>query len=422
MTSYVTRVITTAVMAQALMNSATGLFPYPDTGEVFNIFNTRPAYAAEAAAIKYTCAMHPQIISDSPGKCPICGMDLVPMAGGHNHDLNNAPVEHPGAAPVVEINPETIQKMGVRIENVAKEKIGQGIRATGIVMENERTRHDLYSQVEGRIGDLKYGAIGDPVKKGDVFYTLYSPDLISLQNDYLAARKAGLKDMVSASRERMKQLGVDDRVLAELNKKGTIFEKVPFYVPADGVLAKMEMHNGHYMKVGDELARIQDLSTVWVEAAVAENAIGSIHAGDAATVTSDARTYDAKVDYIYPTINAESRTGKVRLLVDNKDGEQRPAAYVTVNFAGAVAPEQLTLPSEAILMSGDGKHVIMALGDGKFQARNVTTGSVTNGRTEILSGLREGEPVAVSAQFLIDSESSLRESLHKMTGGEHAGH
>ena len=113
---------------------------------------------------------------------------------------------------------------------------------------------------------------------------------------------------------------------------------------------------------------------------MAENAIGSIHAGDAATVTSDAKTYDAKVDYIYPTINAESRTGKVRLLVDNKGGEQRPAAYVTVNFALAVAAEQLTLPSEAILMSGDGKHVIISLGEGKFQARNVTTGTTVNGR------------------------------------------
>ena len=192
--------------------------------------------------------MKPEQHFDKPGKSPFMDMELTPKYADETE------MQESGGKPVVTINADAIQKMGVRIEKASKEKIGQGIRTTGIVVENERTRHDLYSQVEGRIGDLKYGAIGDVVKKGDVFYTLYSPDLISLQNDYIAARKSGLKDMVNASRKRMKQLGVDERVLSELDKKGTAFEKVPFYVPADGVMTKMEMHNGHYMKVGDELA------------------------------------------------------------------------------------------------------------------------------------------------------------------------
>lgn len=426
------------------------------------------AHAEEAAAVKYTCPMHPQIISDTPGKCPICGMDLVQIAasrGSHAHEEKDVSsgaatmdkkdrkvlywydpmvpekrFDKPGKSPfmdmelvpkyadevqndtsgkpVITISADTTQKMGVRTENVTKGSFAKTIRATAIVMENERGRWELFSQVEGRVEDLRYSAVGDRVKKGDVFYSLYSPELLSLQNDFVAARKAGLEDLAQAAKKRMKLLGVDDTVIADLSKSGRAFEKVPFYVPADGVLAQLDIRNGYYLKANDQVGRIQDLSTVWLEAAVPEKDMAAIKEGDTAEIAVGPQKYKGKVDYIYPTIDTEARTGKVRLIVDNKDGALRPASYATVTFATGAVMEQVTIPSEAILRNSEGEHVIVALGNGKFQARGIKTGGVSAGRTEIISGLQEGDDVVVSAQFLIDSESSLQESLGKISGGQ----
>ena len=383
------------------------------------LFGVSVAHAEEAAAVKYTCPMHHQVISDTPGKCPICGMDLVPIPGGHGH-TPTMQQSLPGT-PVVEITADNIQKMGVRTEKVTKGTYNQSISANGIVMANERSRVDMFSQVEGRIEDLKYSAVGDKVKKGDLFFTLYSPELLTLQNDYIAAKQSGIGDLANAAKKRMKLLGVDDKIIAALSKTGHAYDKVPFYIPADGVIGKLEIRNGHYLKAGDEIGHVQDLSSVWVEVAVPEKDIATIKEGDTATVLlNDRQNYNAKVDYIYPTINAESRTGRVRLVVDNKDGMLRPASYATVAFGNTETSEKITVPTEAVLHSSDGTHVIIALGNGKFQSRKVQTGANTGGRAEIVSGLKEGEDVAVSSQFLIDSESSLQESLNKLSGGKNA--
>ncbi|MBI3418883.1 MAG: efflux RND transporter periplasmic adaptor subunit [Proteobacteria bacterium] len=397
---------------QALIKAAVPILPQTLSWADHGLFSIGVAHAEEAA-VKYTCPMHPQIISDKPGKCPICGMDLVPMVG-HSHEQSALQIQT--GAPVVEVAAETIQKMGVRTEKVSKGVFSQAIRATGTVLANERARINLFSQVEGRVADLKY-AVGDPVRKGDLFYTLYSPELLGLQNDYIAAVTGKLASLAQAARQRMKLLGLDDSVITHLSKTGKAYDQVPFYIPADGVLAKLEIRNGHYLKADDEIGYIQDLSSVWVEAEIAEKDVQKLKEGDSATVriTGNATSYNAKIDYIYPTITPEARTVKARLIVKNEDGRLKPAGYATVEFAAGAATEQLTVPSEAILRGSEGEHVIVALGGGKFQPRDVKTGSASNGRTQITSGLSEGEEVVTSAQFLIDSESNLRESLNKMS-------
>ncbi|OJW25465.1 MAG: hypothetical protein BGO49_16235 [Planctomycetales bacterium 71-10] len=430
-------------------------------------------------AAKFTCAMHPQIISDTPGTCPICGMDLVPIASAEPMHEQSMPAEagqgavsgaakdasgrkvlywydpmapgkqfdKPGKSPfmdmdlvpkyadeaggedagggkpVVTLTAGNLQKMGVRTGKVTKVSLGRANRATGIVKENERSRRDIASQVEGRVTDLKVSALGDAVNAGQPFYTLYSPELLTLQNDYIVALETGLKDIAAAARKRMKLLGVDDGVLDGIEKGRKAMDEVPFTIPADGILSKLEIRRGAYLMAGTMVGSIEDLSSVWVEAAVPEGDLSAVEVGDAATVTlsGKAEPYEAKVDYVYPDISPESRTGRVRLVIENEDGRLKPAGYVAVNFGTQGMAEGLSVPSEAVLRGGGGPHVIMALGDGKFQAREVRTGATAEGMTQILDGLSEGEEVVTSAQFLIDSESSLRESLRKLSGAGHAG-
>ncbi len=219
----------------------------------------------------------------------------------------------------------------------------------------------------------------------------------------------------------MKLLGVDDKALETIAKTGKAYDSVPFYIPTDGILNRLEIRKGHYLMVNAEIGHIQDLSTVWVEAAIPEKDLNTIKEGDRAKVTVSGSSADleAAVDYIYPTITPETRTGKARLLVDNPDYLLKPSGYATVIFAGG-ASERVSVPSSAVLRDTSGSHVILAMGNGKFQARPVQTGFTAEGRTEITEGLSEGEEVVVNGQFLIDSESNLRESLNKISGGGNA--
>jgi membrane fusion protein, copper/silver efflux system len=407
-----------------------------------------------AEGTKYNCPMHPHYLAMEAGSCPICGMDLVPLseAGSESSDVakpgerkilywvapmdSNYKMDKPGKSPmgmdlvpvygegevvnnervIVRISPETIQNIGVRTEKVKSAIFGDEVRSYGLVTENVRIQHAISSRISGWVEELKVTAIGDEVKKGEFIFSLYSPDLISAQQDYIAAISAKSKSRITSTALRLKSLGVQDKALAVIRKQRQKLDNIPFYAEADGVVSDLNIRQGTYVKSGMQLAVIQDYSTVWINVFIAEKDLGFLAHNMQAEVTfpnisNEARI--ASIDYIYPTIEEASRTGRVRLILDNKDGNLRPGSYADVSFETSSA-KHLSIPLEAILKSSEGDHVVVDLGNGRFQSRIVKTGISNKGRIQIISGLKEGEIVVVSSQFLIDSESSLRESFRKM--------
>jgi len=418
-------------------------------------FAVTPAFAESD---KYTCPMHPHYIAEEPGSCPICGMDLVPMAGEEEQTEEqnlseeegekkilywvapmdpNYKMDKPGKSPMgmdlvpvygteggaskngrkaITIAPETIQNIGVRTQKAEAARFGTDVRSYGVVTENVREQDEISSRVGGWIEELKVTAVGDEVKKGDLLFTLYSPDLVSAQQDYIAAITAGSTGRISSSAKRLKSLGIQDQALEEIKKKRRKLQNVPFYAMVDGIVSKLNVKRGTFVKSGMQIAEIQSYATVWINVSVAEKDLGFLSKKMKTEVTfpnlsSEIRT--ARIDYIYPTIDKASRTGQVRLVLDNPDGILRPGAYSDVSFE-TISVKRLAIPAEAVLRASDGNYVVVALGNGRFQSRKVKTGIYNKGRVQILSGLNEGDDIVVSSQFMIDSESSLRESFRKM--------
>ena len=372
-----------------------------------------------AIAQTYQCPMHPHYTAEQPGTCPICGMDLVQMSESASPEFNqslDAPT--PNGRSVVTIAAETIQNMGVRVAPVETRVIGQGIRSYGRVTENARKQHQITARVEGWIEQLSIKAVGDEVKAGESLFTLYSPQLISAQQDYLAALATRNKRRIASSGERLKALGVDDRVLTQLRDTNQRMETVPFYARFDGVVSALPVVEGGFIGQGGLVATIQSYESVWVEASVAEKDLQFIAGASEATVVFPSLgnvAYQAAVDYVYPTIDERSRTGTVRLVLENETGILRPGSYADVNFQTR-GQSRLSVPSESILYSSEGAFVVRALEQGRFQPVQVATGVHNRGFTEIVQGVSEGDKIVVSGQFLLDSESSLREVLRKTQG------
>ena len=420
-----------------------------------------------AESTKYTCPMHPNYISEDSGTCPICGMTLVEIDNGDKDESSDdmagmdmssnettgekkilywqAPMnpnfksDKPGKSPMgmdlvpvyaeasvgkstsssksaIIINAETIQNIGVRTEKAQMTRFGTEVRSYGVVADNIRLKQAISSRIAGWVEKLAITAVGDEVKKGDLLFEMYSPELISTQQDYLAALKTGSKGRIASSAKRLKSLGVQDKFINKLKKTRKKSQNVPFYAENAGIVSMLHVSNGSYVKPGMPIANIQNYSSVWIDVSIAEKDMQFlVNNGKATVVLPNLGDIErtARIDYIYPTLDAKTRTGQVRLVLDNKNGELKPGAYADVTFETNI-DKRLAVPSEAILKSSDGDYIVVALGNGRFQPQKVTTGIQTKGRTEIKSGINDGDNVVVSSQFLIDSESSLRESFRKL--------
>jgi Cu(I)/Ag(I) efflux system membrane fusion protein len=361
---------------------------------------------------KYVCPMHPQIVKDEPGNCPICGMKLVKKLMDPDE----------GRRPEVALRAAVIQNMGVRTAKVERGTLWKYIRTVGRVEYDETSLAHIHPRAEGWIEGLSLRAEGEPVKKGQELAQLYAPDILSAQVDFLLALEprergvAGVK--ADKARNLLRLLDVPDTIIGEIERTRQTKNRIPVLAPRDGIVTRMMARDGMYVSKGTEMFTIADLSRVWVMVDVFEHQIAWLKPGLKAEISVPAypgKKWDGVVDYLYPDLDPKTRTLRVRLIFPNPDLLLKPNMFADVVIYGGPKKDVLKIPSEALIVTGERESVVTALGGGRFRPVDVVTGMQEGGEVEILSGLSEGDEIVISGEFLIDSESSLQASFMRMS-------
>ncbi|HZH18257.1 MAG TPA: efflux RND transporter periplasmic adaptor subunit [Archangium sp.] len=385
--------------------------------------STSPA-ASEPAATKYQCPMHPSIVQDHPGKCPICGMDLVAMtpASASPGDPGAPAVE--GLAPVT-IDPSRQQLIGLRTAPVTEGKVGGTWRTNGRVAMDETRVRRVTLKVPAFVERVYADFTGKPVQRGEPLFSVYSPELLAAQEEYLLALRTrqalgqagGMASdgdaLVSAARRKLQLWDVPAATLERLAETGEATRSLTLVSPISGVITKKDVVEGARLEVGATPYEIVDLSRVWVLADVYESELRHVKVGMTATMQLKAfpnRVFAGKVAFLDPVLDPATRTVKVRLEFPNPDGDLRPEMFGEVVLRGTTR-EGLKIPSDAVVPTGTTQVVFVALGDGRFQPREVRLGESDGKSVEVTSGLKAGDQVVTGANFLVDSESRLRASL-----------
>ena len=360
---------------------------------------------------KYVCPMHPQIVRDEEGSCPICGMDLVPKLIDPDQ----------GKRPTVEVSSAVVQNMGIRTAYAKQDTLWKYIRTVGRIDYDETRLEHVHSRASGWMETLKLRAEGDPVTKGQLLGELYSPDILAAQVDFLIALEqrnaTPNRKRIEKARNRLRLLGVDESTISRIQKRGETQNRVPILAPADGVVTELGAREGMFVEPKMEIVTLADLSKIWVIVDVFEHQIDWLAEGLTAEISVPAypgRKWEGQLEYIYPELDPQSRTLKVRLAFDNPEGLLKANMFADVVIYGGPKRNALAIPAEALIETGERTSVVTALGDGRFQPVDVVVGMRRGGKVEILSGLNEGDQVVTSGQFLIDSESSLQASFSRM--------
>ncbi len=378
----------------------------------------------ERKILYWQAPMNPSEIYDKPGKSAM-GMDLVPVyedeAGAKSGGL-------------VRIDPATVQNMGVRTTQVVRSDFSRTIRTVGKVEYDEETLYEVNSRISGWIEKLYAEFQGAEVKKGAPLIEIYSPELVSTQEEYLLAiknyRKAEasgveseVKDaqsLVESARKRLAYWNVPDPEIRRLEETGEVKRTLVLNSPATGVVVTKQVVEGEFVKAGMNLFEVADLSTVWVHASLYDYEVPWVKVGQSAVMELSylpGKSYKGTVSYIYPYLRDKARDVHVRLVFQNKKMDFKPGMYVNVDLESSVIPNALLIPSEAVLRSGARSIVFVDRGSGTFEPRSVVIGEEGgpgNRYVRVLSGLLESDRVVISAQFMLDSESRLQEAIQKM--------
>lgn len=387
---------------------------------------------AEAAAAKATAApderkkkvlyyRNPMGLPDTSPvpKKDSMGMDYVPVYEGEEQESGGS---------VVKISIDKVQKLGVKTETVAVREMSRTVRAVGTVELDERQVFTVAPKFEGWIERLHVNTTGQRVARGQALMEVYSPDLVSAQQEYIIAWKgvesvkdgspefqASMRQLVASSLQRLRNWDISDEELKRLEKEGAVRQTLTLRSPVSGVVLEKPALKGMRFMPGEVLYKISNLSSLWLLADVFEQDLALVRQGQAAKIMVNAypgKSFDGKVAFVYPTLTPETRTAKVRVELANTGGLLKPAMYASVELlAGRPKGKILTVPDSAVLDSGTRQVVLVQRGEGAFEPRQVKLGMYGDGYVEVLDGVQAGETVVTSANFLIDSESNLKAAL-----------
>jgi membrane fusion protein, copper/silver efflux system len=380
----------------------------------------------------YYCPMHPQIQSDRPGTCPICNMNLEKKA------VEKTPVTEALPRGTVRINPEMQQRIGVEYGEVTEQPLSKTILTVGRLAYDETKIARIQTKIDGWIENAFVDFTGMLVKKGQPLISLYSPELFSAQQELLIAKqamealtgseflevKANAESLYRSTRERLKLWNITEGEIRQIEIRGAPIRALTIYSPIDGFVLNRNAYPGQRIAPDTELYTIADLSTIWVLADVFEYEMARVQLGQTATMTLSyfpGETFTGVISYIYPSLDNASRTLKVRLQFANPKFKLKPEMWANVSMKIDYGP-QLSIPGSAVLDSGTEQIVFVARGDGYFEPRRTQLGAQVDGRYIVLSGLKRGEKIVTSGNFLIDSESQLKSALADMGAPEHSGH
>ncbi len=388
----------------ATTSGAAGLATYDENGD----------------GIVYQGGMHPDIVRDEPGSCPICGMQLTRTEVGAGTPEGT-----------VRISPVTLQNIGVRTATVAVEPLARRLRATGRFEANPQRMTAIAPKVSGWVDNLYVDFEGARVRAGQPLFALYSPELVATQEEYLTALRnaervgasdSGSRRLVEAARRRLAYWDISKAQIDALEETRTPQRALTFGAPAGGTVTRLPITEGEEISSGQTVMHITGLDLLWLMVDIYEQDLAWLDVGAEARVElpyAPGRVVEGRIDYVYDEVDPDTRTVKARLVVPNPDRSLKPGMYATVTLRGGAAAPTPVVPQEAVVGTGTREAVIRALGDGRFRPVPVTTGLTADGRTQILRGLDGGERVVTSAQFLIDSEARLQGAFGAMSTGSH---
>lgn len=365
--------------------------------------DTQVAGASARTAKKILYYRNPMGLPDisSVPKKDSMGMDYIPVYEGEAEDSST-----------ITISPGKLQRTGVRSEKVERRVISRPVRVPGTVQVDERRISVVATRSESFIDKVENVTTGDHVRQGQPLLTLYSPEINA------AAAQLIANPGFDGSRRRLQNLNVSDQVIAEIERTRNMPLSIQWTAPRDGVVLQRNASNGMRAAAGDVLFRIADLSVVWVLADVPEHALGQVHAGEPVTIhvrSLPGRAFTGRVALIYPQVNTQTRTTRVRIELPNSDGALLPDMYAEVEIATGATKPIIAVPDSAIIDTGTRQVVILDKGEGRFEPREVKSGARGGGFVEVRDGVSEGDKVVTSANFLIDAESNLKAALQAMT-------
>ncbi|MCU8261214.1 efflux RND transporter periplasmic adaptor subunit [Vibrio vulnificus] len=361
----------------------------------------------------WVAPMDPNYKRDKPGKSPM-GMDLIPV---YADDLAGAN-DKPGT---VKIDPSVENNLGVKTAAVELAKLSPRIETVGYIAFDESQLWQTNVRVSGWVEKLSINAVGEQVKKGEVLFTLYSPELVKAQEELLNAKRTGRDGLVKGATERLLSLGVDREQINQVIRRGKASQTIEIKALANGVIATLNIREGGYLSPAQAVISAGPLNEVWVDAEVFERQAHWLTNGSQASMTLDAlpgKAWQGEVDYVYPILDPKTRTLRMRLKFANPNGELKPNMFANITLQPVSDSEVLTVPKSSVIRSGGMTRVVLAEGEGKYRSARIETGREADDKVEVLQGLNQGDRIVTSAHFMLDSESSQSADLSRINGVE----